>query len=445
MNPDRLRSRVPVARSAGGSCSVLLLWRVGMVVCRVAGLLCYIHGTVLLAAASAAGPETLIGLCGDGFVLLAADAVASGGGHAFVTSRTVDKIALMSQNNMDSLERPRVAVAAVGNAADADQLVGLLRAKSNLAHYEHLDATDIHTINPYDFGNGTLETVVVDCRVDPYFCTDERKNEGVVASQSASRMVPAVSTTSLVASTSWPMPVAAVAQLARCLVAQQLRQSSSPYRVCLLIAGMAWHNNKQSENKTMQEQQQQQPSMADRIQSQVAAATAPWREPPSDELGLKPDTDSVTTTPTTTTSQERNSDKLSQRDVSDGGTAIATARNNCDGSPNRHRLQQRRQLQPVLYWLDEYGALQRVPYGVHGMASDLLWSILDQGYHTGMSLPDAIRLLQKCLAALRTRYLINTQQTQQDQHNNNPFCVKCIDAKGCRVIDITADIHIAAP
>ena len=83
---------------------------------------------------------------------------------------------------------------------------------------------------------------------------------------------------------------------------------------------------------------------------------------------------------------------------------------------------------PALFWLDEYGALQRVSYAAHGgMSSALLWSVLDRGYRPNLSLDEAVALLRECLQQLQARSMIASSQ----------FCVKCLDATGrCRVISL---------
>ena len=82
-------------------------------------------------------------------------------------------------------------------------------------------------------------------------------------------------------------------------------------------------------------------------------------------------------------------------------------------------------LQPGLYWLDEYGSCQKLQYGAHGFGANFILSILDQGYKPGLTLQEATKLLKDCFQQLRTRYIINSPQ---------PPCIKCVDAKGCRLI-----------
>lgn len=82
-------------------------------------------------------------------------------------------------------------------------------------------------------------------------------------------------------------------------------------------------------------------------------------------------------------------------------------------------------LRPHLYWLDEFGSLQKIQYGAHGLGSNLCLSVLDQGYSPDMTLEEATSLLQDCFQQLRTRFLINSPQ---------PPCIKCVNANGIRLI-----------
>jgi 20S proteasome alpha/beta subunit len=173
------------------------------------------------------------------------------------------------------------------------------------------------------------------------------------------------------------LDVEAMAYLARGQIASALR-SKAPLKVCLLIAGMIATDNK----NTIEEKTSTNSFHAERVQrqiqqSRVSAATATTRKA----------TTTVETTPDT--------------------DASASA------------------LQPRLYWLDEYGSIQKIPYGAHGLGSNFCLSILDQGYHPQMSREEATKLLRDCFQQLRTRYVINSPQ---------PPCIKCVDANGVRLI-----------
>jgi 20S proteasome alpha/beta subunit len=84
-------------------------------------------------------------------------------------------------------------------------------------------------------------------------------------------------------------------------------------------------------------------------------------------------------------------------------------------------------LEPRLYWLDEYGSIQQLPYGAHGYGSHFVWSILDDGYRPDMCRDEAILLMKSCFEQLRQRYIINAQA-------QTPPCIKCLDANGWQLI-----------
>jgi 20S proteasome alpha/beta subunit len=363
--------------------------------------------------ASSSGTETLIGLCGKDFVLLAADAVANGdSGSPFLTSSNRDKIHVVSDTMCDAtttmtrrVESPGVvvtadrqqqqqqpaqyafplptAVAVAGDTADADRLVGLLRAEYNLAHYENLADSDVLYVN---------------CD-DPLTTSNKTSKHRAYGRQHSS---------------SWGLPSAigmnvhSVAQLARHYIAETSR-GNSPFRVCLLVAGLVKAvpvpMEPPSQRKT--DRSNCAPSsfsVARHVQQQVSQATA--------SLLASSKSTQEGATIELTGGNEPNVDKASSLDQK---SLHATS---CSNGLEK----------PVLYWIDEYGALQRVSYGVHGMASHMLWSVLDQGYRDDMTLEQGMALLRECLAQLRTRYALNTQPQ---------FFVKCLDASGCRVIDLT--------
>lgn len=84
------------------------------------------------------------------------------------------------------------------------------------------------------------------------------------------------------------------------------------------------------------------------------------------------------------------------------------------------------EVRPRLFWLDQYGSLQALRYGVHGFAANFLLSVLDQGYREDMSKDEAIELMKLCFEQLRVRYII---------HSPNAPNIKCIDREGCRVLN----------
>ncbi|GFH46733.1 hypothetical protein CTEN210_03207 [Chaetoceros tenuissimus] len=81
-------------------------------------------------------------------------------------------------------------------------------------------------------------------------------------------------------------------------------------------------------------------------------------------------------------------------------------------------------LEPKLFWLDEYGALQTLDYGSHGLGSNFCLSILDRNYRKDMTREEAVKLINDCFEQLNTRYVINSPQKP---------CIKCIDETTCKV------------
>mmetsp|Transcript_14338 Transcript_14338/g.21093 ORF Transcript_14338/g.21093 Transcript_14338/m.21093 type:complete len:250 (-) Transcript_14338:95-844(-) len=84
--------------------------------------------------------------------------------------------------------------------------------------------------------------------------------------------------------------------------------------------------------------------------------------------------------------------------------------------------------QATLWWLDNYGAMQRVTHGAHGYASNIILSILDREVKPEMDIKQAVKVMLKCFSELQTRYLINTSPG---------FQMKVIDPNGC--YDITGN------
>jgi 20S proteasome alpha/beta subunit len=258
--------------------------------------------------------ETLIGITGKDFVLLGADSSRSGSiawmGHQF------DKISLVGQN---------VGVAAVGDAADTDRMVGLLDAHSTLCEYESSLGYDLE----YYYNSGE----------------DDRNNNNNMIQQKDPSIV--------------GLSVEEVAQFARNQISELLR-SSGRLDVCLLIAGFSDSIEETDIGYFTR-----------RLQDQVLIAT---NQP-----------------------IQKSSSSYFSKEFR----------------------------KPRLYWIDQYGSLQSLPYGVHGLASNFLLSILDQGYKENMSKEEAIGLMNACFEQLRTRYII---------HSPTPPIIKCLDQDGCRIV-----------
>lgn len=293
--------------------------------------------------ASAAGTETLIGIVGKDFVLLAADSVV----HQSITvaASPVDKIASIGNFG---------AAAAAGDAADADRLVGILRAHAAIREYETSLGADVDYVQ----AGGVVEHI------------------GVHAGLS----------------------VDALAQLARGQIASQLR-SRTPLRVCLLLGGMM-QGSGAGNNELLASDRQNLVFVND-----------------NNQLGSS----------STITEDGSFDSELVQQQVRE---AVASAKLPAAATAVRQQdpdASSTNALQPKLFWLDEYGSLQPILYGAHGYASNLLLSILDQGYRRNMTRQEAVALVRTCFAQLQTRYLVHAPQ---------PPCIKCIDATGCHLLPL---------
>jgi 20S proteasome subunit beta 4 len=66
---------------------------------------------------------------------------------------------------------------------------------------------------------------------------------------------------------------------------------------------------------------------------------------------------------------------------------------------------------PMLYWLDEIGAMQQVPYAVHGGQFPFIFSVLDRSGTRGdggpslkdVSLQDGLEIVESCWNVVRKR------------------------------------------
>lgn len=177
------------------------------------------------------------------------------------------------------------------------------------------------------------------------------------------------------------LDVRAMAHMARRCIWERLR-SRTPYRICLLIAGMM----------------------------PVGNAASPFDE-----------TDSHTT------DAEEKTAFLSQRVQNQVREARRNGDDNIDevaGDPPSETTKTATSCyQPRLYWLDEYGSLQKLRYGAHGHGSNFILSILDQNYKRDLSRAEAIELMNECFRELRSRYVINSPEAP---------CIKCVDTRGVR-------------
>jgi 20S proteasome alpha/beta subunit len=302
-------------------------------------------------ASSAAGTETLVGIVGKDFILVGADSSVSQ--SISLTASNLDKIAAVSEPFLQTdtrsatpWQQQTIVVAAAGDSADSDRLVGLLQAHATMQEYQSGVGADV---DYYKYRTTTTTTNLKDGDSNDDAATEPGLN------------------------------VEAMAYLARGQIASALR-SRTPLNVCLLIAGMMATSDEINTS-----------FVAERVQHQTQGA---WTS-----------TSTRSGTPPTAQAVERTD-----------STSMATAAATTIG---------RSALQPRLFWLDEYGSLQNIPYGAHGHGANFCLSILDQGYRPDLSLEEATKLLRDCFQQLRTRYVINSPR---------PPCIKCVDANGVRLI-----------
>ena len=179
------------------------------------------------------------------------------------------------------------------------------------------------------------------------------------------------------------LSVRSVAKLARGQIAQNLR-SGSPFQLGVLIAGM--QNEGKSimmESKDILLSESPLSYISEEVQRQVQQVSPTDNHQSPDTLNKDLASKEKTTTEVTST------------------------------------------LRPHLYWLDEYGSLQKLNYASHGLGSNFLLAVLDQGYRDNLSKEEAVELIKSCFQQLRVRYLINSEK---------PPIIKCVDAYGCRII-----------
>lgn len=370
-------------------------------------------------ASQAAGTETLVGIVGRDFVLLGADSSVSRGGYA-LTASNLDKIATLvepfpseadaddarrggrdargggggdsptgdgdsptgdggeSQGRTDRASRKggrrqqTIVAAAAGDAADSDRLIGEMVAQAAVEEYQNGWGCDVRFVSApvATAGDGETDDAMLHSMVQP------------------------------------GMDVEAAAHMARGRIAAALR-SRTPLRVCLLVAGMmlVGDDNDDDNDKASNggdgviiKRDYSELAEADatiirsanfvssQVQEQVQQAWNPLEKtesPPTSSPLPSGVTNSVLSEPPT--------------------------------SPYK----------PRLYWLDEYGSLQRIQYGAHGYGSNFSLSILDRGYRPDMTRAQAVQLMKECFEQLRSRYLINSPQDP---------CIKCVDMKGVRWI-----------
>lgn len=82
-----------------------------------------------------------------------------------------------------------------------------------------------------------------------------------------------------------------------------------------------------------------------------------------------------------------------------------------------------------LYHLDYFGTLHKVKHGAQGYAQYFCSSIYDKDWTENMTEEEALKIIQKCINEVHTRFMIN-------QPN---FIIKKVDKDGVKVLSFGSD------
>ncbi|XP_074573854.1 LOW QUALITY PROTEIN: proteasome subunit beta type-2-B-like [Curcuma longa] len=77
---------------------------------------------------------------------------------------------------------------------------------------------------------------------------------------------------------------------------------------------------------------------------------------------------------------------------------------------------------PSLYYIDYIATLHKVDKGAFGYGSFFSLSMMDRHYHSGMSLKEAVDLVDKCIIEIRSRLVVSPPN----------FVIKIVDKDGAR-------------
>ena len=358
-------------------------------------------------ASQAAGQETLVGIVGKDFILLGADSSVRQGVALTVSNR--DKIATLVDPRVNvhssssssspppqqsfgsrtrssrllSQQQQCIAAAVAGDEAMSDRLIGLLQAQATLREYEAGVGADVHFVTSSSSSDTSKEDASLD---DEY---DDVVEAGVT--------------------------VRGMAYLAR----SQLSSIRPNANVCLLLAGMMMTQDDEDEEDN--ETDRREPSNESIVSSSSSSLLSSRQSPPHHVVQQQAQQ------AWKSVKSETTDEAAVPEAMESAATAESSSSPSSMTSPPRLSSSSSSSLQPHLYWLDELGSLQQIPYGAHGLGSNFCWSVLDQGYHKDMTLDEATHLMKECFHQLRTRYLINSPQ---------PPCIKVVDAHGIRRISI---------
>ena len=330
--------------------------------------------------ASVAGQETLIGIVGQDFVVLGADTSISS--SISLTSNNVDKIRVIIDPfptnqgqrgviNRHPDEQQVIAVASAGDFADSERLIGHLIGHASSMEYQHLG-----------------------CDVNCVYNGNRDDDKNITNLQSRALYSPA------------GLDAESVAHLARGMIASSLR-SRSQMKTCLLVAGMVRCYQYGNNQVPQKEEEIKDRSFSNRLRHQIEAGTNAYADTKYSII---------------TDDEQPKMDKPKIDKVHS---------DHRDLQMNSIRTQHHAVLKPRLFWLDEYGSLQKVEYAAHGLASNFVLSILDWQYKSTLSKDEAIDLVMDCFRQLRKRFVINSPELP---------CIKCIGVNGCELINI--DRHI---
>ncbi|KAI1292148.1 Proteasome subunit beta type-2 [Halotydeus destructor] len=62
---------------------------------------------------------------------------------------------------------------------------------------------------------------------------------------------------------------------------------------------------------------------------------------------------------------------------------------------------------PELYYLDYLATMTKLPFGMHGYGGFFATSLLDRHYRADMPLEEGVQLLEKCVAEVQRRLIVN--------------------------------------
>jgi len=77
---------------------------------------------------------------------------------------------------------------------------------------------------------------------------------------------------------------------------------------------------------------------------------------------------------------------------------------------------------PSLYYIDYVATLHKVDRGAFGYGSYFCLSMMDRHYHSGMSVEEAVELVDKCITEIQSRLVVAPPN----------FVIKIVDRDGAR-------------